>query len=244
MGISDDIVSKQTKQTHAPVFGSEIKEETKTQETKIDEFFNSNKEPDTMEEKEEKVQSSWTQRLPKIFLAVAFLCLIAFFGYKNYQSYITPANTNTSTTSSTLPTLNSTETTTPATTTTPTADTSTTPATETPAATPPASTTTPTTPSAPAAINKSTIKLEVLNGNGINGSAAAVKASLEKLGFSVSKLTNARNFNYAESIIYYKTGKQAEAELVKDALTGRTVTIQNSDSVAGSYDVVLVVGKK
>lgn len=92
-------------------------------------------------------------------------------------------------------------------------------------------------------IDKKSIKMNVLNGNGISNSAVAVKNILVKAGFTVSSVANARKFTYPTTIVYYKTGKEAEAELVKDALSTRSVTTELYDGI-GSLDLQVVVGKK
>jgi len=101
-----------------------------------------------------------------------------------------------------------------------------------------------TTPAAAApAIDKTKITIQVLNGNGISGSANHVKTQLVTAGFTVDSVKNALKFTYQSSIIYYKTGKNAEADLVKNALTERQSELTNNDSVVGNYDIVVVVGK-
>lgn len=100
-----------------------------------------------------------------------------------------------------------------------------------------------TAPAAPeTSIDKSSIKIELLNGNGIKNSAANVKTELVTAGFTVARTTNARNFNYASSIIYYKTGKADEAALVKSSITEKQITLEENNTVAGDYDLVIVIG--
>ena len=91
---------------------------------------------------------------------------------------------------------------------------------------------------------KSDIKIEVLNGNGISGSADKVKATLVESGFTVSKVANAKKFTYTSTYIYYKTGAEASMELVKAALSDRTCVTQKSDPITTGYDIVVVLGKK
>lgn len=107
--------------------------------------------------------------------------------------------------------------------------------TTTPATTPTVSTTTQ---------SKSSIKIEVLNGNGVSGSADKVRDQLVSAGFTVSKVANAKKFTYASTYIYYKTGATSSMELVKAALSTRTCIAELSDSLSAGYDVVVVVGKK
>lgn len=118
--------------------------------------------------------------------------------------------------------------------------TSSTPTTETPA-----TTTTPTV-TAPVAttptIDKTSITLSVLNGNGIKGSAEAVSQTLKTAGFNPTKVANAKTFSYTSTYIYYQTGKETEAGLVATALAGRTIVKQLSDAIAGNYNVLVVVG--
>lgn len=104
-----------------------------------------------------------------------------------------------------------------------------------------------TTPTAPAAttptIDKSKITIQLLNGNGISGSANSVKTELVNAGFTVDSVTNAHKFTYQSSIIYYKTGKSAEADLVKNAIPDKKTELVNDDSIVGNYDIIVVIGK-
>lgn len=91
---------------------------------------------------------------------------------------------------------------------------------------------------------KAAIKLRALNGNGVAGSADAVAATLKTAGFAPAKSGNANKFTYASSIIYYKTGEEDSANLVKAALPNLATTLTPSDSITGIYDVLVVVGKE
>lgn len=94
------------------------------------------------------------------------------------------------------------------------------------------------------AIDKSVIKISVLNGSGVKNSAKVVADQLTTAGFIILYTGNASNFNYQQTFIYFKTGNDAQANLVKDSLTGRTVQTKENNSVVGTkYDVVVVVGK-
>ncbi|MFA7254360.1 MAG: LytR C-terminal domain-containing protein [Patescibacteria group bacterium] len=97
---------------------------------------------------------------------------------------------------------------------------------------------------AAATLQKSTIKISVLNGNGVTNSASTTKTALEAAGFKVLNTGNASNFNYQTTFIYYNTGKLEAANLVQTSLPNNTITLKESASVSGKYDVVVVVGKK
>lgn len=96
----------------------------------------------------------------------------------------------------------------------------------------------------PTTIAKKDIKIEILNGNGISGSADKVRDLLIADGFLISKVANAKKFTYTSTYIYYKTGAEASMELVKAALSSRTCVAQKSDPITTGYDIVIVVGKK
>lgn len=89
----------------------------------------------------------------------------------------------------------------------------------------------------------SSISIKVLNGNGVSGSAIEAKELLQQNGFTVSEVGNARLFSYQNTTIYYKSGKEAEATLVKDGLGKSGATLTLSDSIVGTFDIVVVVGK-
>lgn len=118
--------------------------------------------------------------------------------------------------------------------------------------TPAAATTTPadtaTQPSTTTAVtptlDKVSAKVSVLNGNGVKGSAVAVKGTLETAGYTISNTANARVFTYATTMVYYKTGKSDFAKDIKKTLADRTVELEESNSIAGTYDLVVVVGAK
>ncbi len=94
------------------------------------------------------------------------------------------------------------------------------------------------------AIDKSVIKISVLNGSGVKNSAKAVADTLTAAGFTVTGTGNARSFSYQTTYIYYKSGKDVEANLVKSAISDKTTEIKESNTVVGSTnDIVVVVGK-
>lgn len=101
----------------------------------------------------------------------------------------------------------------------------------------PAATTATTTPA------PQSFTIEVLNGNGVTGSADKIKETLITAGFEVAKVANAKSFSYQSTYVYYKTGKEAEATSVKSALSARTCLLEESNTVAKTYDVVVVAGK-
>jgi cytoskeletal protein RodZ len=104
------------------------------------------------------------------------------------------------------------------------------------------STTSSTAPSS--AIDKSSIIIKILNGNKRTGEAAALKEKMEADGFKIESTGNAKS-TYETTIVYYKKGKESQANLVKEFLakTYQTKTEENNDLV-GSADVLIVLGLK
>lgn len=108
----------------------------------------------------------------------------------------------------------------------------------------PTATPTPATPTpAPSITAPAEVKIRVLNGNGISGSAASVKNTLTAAGYSIPSVSNAARFTYTKTMIYYNTGKKAEADAVAAVLSNRTTEVVLNASVAGTSDVIVVVGK-
>jgi len=97
----------------------------------------------------------------------------------------------------------------------------------------------------PATIDKSQISISVLNGSGIKLAAKTLSDILIADGFVIKFTGNASSFNYQKTYIYFKTGKEAEANLVKQTLEGSySVLLEESNTVVGSlYDLVVVAGK-
>jgi LytR cell envelope-related transcriptional attenuator len=61
-----------------------------------------------------------------------------------------------------------------------------------------------------AKIARSRMSILVLNGNGVNGAAAAEAAKLHGLGYKIAATADARRHDYATSVVMYRPGFQAE----------------------------------
>jgi len=109
----------------------------------------------------------------------------------------------------------------------------------TPAVTTPAATTTPLASTK----SVSAVTIKVLNGNGISGSAAKVKTTLEAAGYTVGSVTNASKFTYTKTIIYYNTNLKTEADAIAKVLSARQTEVTESATITGTSDIVVVVGK-
>lgn len=94
--------------------------------------------------------------------------------------------------------------------------------------------------------NKSAISISVLNGSGVKLAANSLASILTADGFTIKYTGNAKSFSYQSTIVYFKTGKESEADLVKSTLESKyQVSNENNDVITGSlYDIVVVAGKK
>lgn len=89
-------------------------------------------------------------------------------------------------------------------------------------------------------INKQLFSISVLNGSGIKGIANKVAEKLEKEGFKIEKIGNADHFNYQQTQIKFKKGKEKEAEFLNIFLGGKLKLIETENQ---KEDIILIIGK-
>lgn len=100
--------------------------------------------------------------------------------------------------------------------------------------------TTPSTGTDATVPSKSSFTIRILNGGGKAGAAAALRNDLTKQSFKISSVGNAQQ-TYPTSLVYYQTGKQAEAELVAKTLAEPAVTLEEN-AIAKPTDLLIVIG--
>lgn len=88
------------------------------------------------------------------------------------------------------------------------------------------------------------LSLKVLNGSGTAGVANSLAGVLKAAGYNVTSVGNAKRFNYENSTIFYKSGRQAEAEALRNASSRPEATLEEENSVTAGLDLVVVVGAK
>lgn len=102
-------------------------------------------------------------------------------------------------------------------------------------------------PSAPApatpspAVTPQDVSLSVLNGTGKPGLARAEADRLMPKGFQVVEVTDADSRNYAQTVVFYRQGKEAEARLVANLYGAQTKPVPETIKAQG--DAVLVMGR-
>lgn len=95
-------------------------------------------------------------------------------------------------------------------------------------------------------VTKKDLKIQVLNGSGTKGTAGKMKDLLESNGYVVSDTGNASTFDYKETEVSVKEGKETFAETLKTEISKEytaSVSAKKLDA-SSSYDIRVTVGKK
>ena len=82
------------------------------------------------------------------------------------------------------------------------------------------------------------LRVQVLNGNGVKGSAGDMSRTLESMGFLVESVSDADTANFAQTIVLVPDGS-GNGEIIVDALGFGVVQV---GSVDNGYDAVVIVG--
>jgi tetratricopeptide (TPR) repeat protein len=64
------------------------------------------------------------------------------------------------------------------------------------------------------------VRIDIANGNGVNGMARRLGKYLREEGFKVGRLTNADHFNYNKTVVFYGKGHSEQAMKIASALPG------------------------
>ncbi len=83
------------------------------------------------------------------------------------------------------------------------------------------------------------LKLVVLNGNGVAGSAAHWRDVLEAAGYAVTRIGDADSSDFDETLVVVRPGEQTRAASIVEALGFGTVT---TGTVETSIDAMVIVG--
>jgi len=91
------------------------------------------------------------------------------------------------------------------------------------------------------ATSTQSLKITILNGNGIRGQASQVASQLKKLGYQDIKIANASSFNFSNTIIYYKRDFKEAAEKLKEDLQKPNAELKENANL--SVDLSVILGK-
>ncbi len=97
-------------------------------------------------------------------------------------------------------------------------------------------------PERPATARHRQFRLEVSNGNGVNGFAKRVAQHLKMAGLPAMRLTNQLPFKQPGTEIQYRKGYAAEAAALRSKLQERVLTVESAQ-LAVRVDVRLVLGR-
>ncbi len=86
------------------------------------------------------------------------------------------------------------------------------------------------------------VRLEVANGNGVSGAASKVSKFLRGQGYAAARLTNQKPFKTKTTQIYYRSGYEAQAQLLQSKLLDAPKLIERNDMRA-NVSVRVVLGK-
>jgi cytoskeletal protein RodZ len=103
-----------------------------------------------------------------------------------------------------------------------------------------------TTPAAATpAIDKTQVKIRVVNGNGRNGEASLVAKALKDDGFTQITSGNALS-RYKTTVVYYKTGKLPEAQAVENIVKAKykTSLLEDTTNTTKDNDVLVALGNE
>ena len=89
---------------------------------------------------------------------------------------------------------------------------------------------------------KKEMKIVLLNGCGVKGIAARLKAFLEKKGFPVASTGNADNFKYKKSIVYYREAYKQKAIDIAHKIPGWQ-DMHKMKPEGTDADISIVIGK-
>ncbi|MDP3726930.1 MAG: LytR C-terminal domain-containing protein [bacterium] len=94
-------------------------------------------------------------------------------------------------------------------------------------------------------LDRSSLSVEVKNGGGVAGTAGKASDFLKNLGYKVSAIGNADNFDYQSTVIEVKSAKSSFLSLLKKDLSASyTIGSTSADlSATSSADALVIVGK-
>ena len=94
-------------------------------------------------------------------------------------------------------------------------------------------------------INKSELKIQILNGTTTKGLAGQTKDLLVSKGYSVTNIGNAESSNYDQTIVKFKVSKEATLDDLTSALSERYSVIRGDHLNEGDqFDIIIIIGGK
>lgn len=103
---------------------------------------------------------------------------------------------------------------------------------------------TPTPTGTSGTLDRSNLKVKILNGSGVAGAATKASDALKKLGYDIVSSGNADNFDYTDTTIQVKSTKKTYLSQLKTDLSDTyTIGSATADYTGTDADAVVIVGK-
>lgn len=102
------------------------------------------------------------------------------------------------------------------------------------------------TPTPSINLKRSDLKIKVLNGSGVPGSAGKLASFLKDLGYQTPTTGNADSYDYSSTVIKIKESKKDYLPMLKEDLSEKYNFPEETESLdeEDDYDVVIIVGKE
>ncbi|MGB9911357.1 MAG: LytR C-terminal domain-containing protein [Microgenomates group bacterium] len=102
------------------------------------------------------------------------------------------------------------------------------------------------TPTPTIVLDRKDLKIKILNGTGVPGSASKGAKFLEALGYSKIDTGNADSFDYKETVIKIKEDKKEYLSLIKQDLAERYTLNEEEETLKEeeNYDVIIILGEE
>ncbi len=99
------------------------------------------------------------------------------------------------------------------------------------------------TPTEAAAINKESIKIQILNGSGISGLGGKLQTALESAGYTSFEVGNADNYNYKTTVVAFSDTVSEDIKSdIKSNLEKLYGSVETKTGTSSKYDVVITIG--
>ncbi len=96
----------------------------------------------------------------------------------------------------------------------------------------------------PPQVDKASVKIRIVNGNGRNGEASLMAQALKADGFTQITTGNALS-RYKTTVVYYNTGKVAEAQAVETIIKAKYKTsLLENPGITKTNDVLVALGNE
>lgn len=95
----------------------------------------------------------------------------------------------------------------------------------------------------PSGLDRSLLRIRVLNGSGLPGAASGISSYLSGLGYTVVSVGNADSYAYRNVTVLVKSNKSSYAQFLKKDLQDKIASVSASLSDSISSDAEVIVGR-